>query len=79
MRGHGLHEHVSTSTSLLTAVHPQRADEHGGERREREERRTDAAMHVQQRPEDQPPLLGSLLPGSGSAWQRGSLRAAPSP
>lgn len=60
MRGHGLHEHVSTSTSLLTAVHPQRADEHGGERREREERRTDAAMHVQQRPEDQPPA---------AAWQ----------
>ena len=26
-------------------------------------------MHVQRRPEDWPPLLGSLLPGSGSAWQ----------
>lgn len=36
-------------------------------------------MHVQQRPEDRPPPLGSLLPGSGSAWQRGEHACSPFP
>lgn len=34
---------------------------------------TDTAMHIEQRPQDcPPPQLGSLSPGSGSSWQRGT-------
>lgn len=65
--GHSLHEHVSTSTNLLTVMHPQRA--HLPQWREGVEGgQTDTAMHTQQQPEDRPPPC-----------QLGSTRAAPSP
>lgn len=73
MWGHGLHEHVLTSTSLWTVTHPQRAHHQSGARRGREDRQTPPCTYSRGQ------RTGGVLSGSGQCLAAGEHACSTSP